>query len=191
MTTRATENGNASALQPVLMVTPLDGVENIAAVLAETLGVAVDLASTRAAALRLLNRRSYAAVILDQTLAEADPEGAELIWKAAGLAIPIPLSFALAGAARVERELRAALARRRRESQLASAAAAADLDAEIKNAVTGLLLESQLALKETNLPPQIANRLESLAGMADDLRRKLAGTSLANATLAALPPAAG
>jgi hypothetical protein len=160
-----TENRKAAA-QPVLIVTPLEGVETTAAALAEKLGLAVDVASTRAGALRLLSRRSYAAVIVDQMLAEADPEGAEVIWKGAGLAIPIPMSFAVAGAERVEREVRAALARRQKETQLATAAAAAALDGEIKNAVTGLLLESRLALAEADVPPRLADRLRAtLAGV--------------------------
>ncbi|HTW46967.1 MAG TPA: hypothetical protein VMD92_03400 [Acidobacteriaceae bacterium] len=183
MTTQVTENRRAVA-QPVLMVTPLDGVESTAAALAEKLDLVVDVASTRAAALRLLNRRSYAAVILDLMLAEADPEGAELIWKGAALAIPIPISFALAGAERVEREVRAALARRRKETQLATAAAAAALDGEIKNAVTGLLLESQLALAESDVPPRLAGRLQTLAGIADRLRERLAGGPAQATTLA-------
>jgi hypothetical protein len=183
MTAQAMEIRKAA--QPVLMVTPLEGVETAAAALAEKLSLAVDVASTRTAALRLLTRRSYAAVILDQMLVEADPEGAELIWKGAGLAIPIPISFALAGATRVEREVRAALARRRRETLIASAAAAAALDAEIKNAVTCLLLESQLALAEA--PPQIAGRLQTLAGIAENLRRRLAAPAAGAAVPAELP----
>jgi CheY-like chemotaxis protein len=186
MTARGTENGVAAVL-PVLMVTPLEGVESTAAALAENLGLAVDVASARAAALRLLNRRSYAVVIVDQMLAEADAEGADLIWKAAGLAIPVPMSFALSAADRVEREVRAALARRRKELQLAAAAAAAALDAEIKNAVTGMLLESQLALGEMAVPPQIASRLQTLAGIADNLRKKLAEAPVGAATLAGSP----
>jgi hypothetical protein len=190
MTAQATQNRKAEA-QTVLMATPLEGVETTAAALAETLEVTVDVASTRSAALRLLGRRSYAVVILDQMLAEADPEGADLIWKGAGLAIPIPMSFGLAGAERLEREVRAALGRRRRETQLAAAAAAAALDVEIKNAVTGLLLESQLALAETGVPPQIEKRLQTLAGLAQRLRATLAEVPPPATTLAGLPAARG
>jgi hypothetical protein len=186
MTAQAMEN-RKSAAQPVLMVTPLDGVEETAAALAERLEIAVDVASTHMAALRLLNRRGYAAVILDQMLAEADPEGAELIWKGAGLAIPIPVNFALAGTERMEREVRAALTRRQRETQVATAAAAAALDAQIKNAVTGMLLESQLALAETAVPPEVESRLRAMVGIAGRLRATLAGTTAQPATSAGLP----
>src|ERR1700691_4156456 len=47
-----------------LIVTGLEGTEAIAAGLAGKLGITVEMAATRAAALRLLERRSYAVVIL-------------------------------------------------------------------------------------------------------------------------------
>lgn len=156
-----------------LIVTAIEGIDATGAALAARLGLAVEIASSRAAAVRLLNRRTYSVVVLDQILAEADREGADLVWKCAGLAIPLQLNFALAGSARLEREIRAALLRRQREQQQARAAAAAALDAELKNAVTGFLLESRLALEEANLPPQLEGRLQRLAAMAEGMRERL------------------
>jgi hypothetical protein len=156
-------------------------VEEIGAKLAHKLGLTVEIAATRAQALRLLERRSYALVVLDQILAEADPQGAELVWRHAGLAIPLQVNFALAGSTRLEREMRAALARRQREQQMAGLAAVASVDAALKNAVTGILLESRLALQEEGLPPGIANRLRIMAGIADQLRERL-GTKVAPTT---------
>ncbi len=161
----------------VLLVTAMDEMETAAAALAERLGRTVEIASTRGAALRLLDRRNYAAVVLDQMLAESDAEGTDLIWKRAGLAVPVQMSFALAGSARLEREVRSALARRKREQQLASEAAAAAMDAELKDAVTGFLLESRLALREENIPPRIEGRLQTLAAMAEQLRDRLSAAS--------------
>jgi hypothetical protein len=125
--TQATTPATAAAPAiEALMVTGLEGTEAIAADLADKLGITVEMAATRSAALRLLERRSYAVVILDQQLVDADPEGVDLVWAQAGLAIPLQISFALSGSARVERDVRAALLRRRRETQLATAAAARD-----------------------------------------------------------------
>jgi hypothetical protein len=172
-----------------LMITRLEGTEAIAAELAGKVGITVEIAATRSAALRLLERRSYAVVIVDQQLVDADPEGVDLVWAQAGLAIPLQISFALSGSARVEREVRAALARRQHETHLATAAAAAGLDVEIKNAVTGFLLESQLALAEAGIPPQIESRLRTLAGIAERMRERLGGVPLENAARAELHPA--
>ena len=166
-----TQNGKAN--RAALIVTEIDGIEVAAAGLAQRLRLTVEIAATRSAALRLLGRRDYVIVVLDQQLAEADPEGADLICKGAGLAIPLQISFALSGMTRLEREVQAALARRRREQQLAQSAAAASLDAELKNAVTGLLLESQLALAEPGVSPRMEARLRTLAGLAQELRARL------------------
>lgn len=179
MTTPASESAkgagpkHGAAPAAALMVTRLDGMETAAAAIGGKLSILVEIASTRQTALRLLERRGYAVVILDQLFADSDPEGTEVIWNRAGLAIPVQMSFALAGSDRLEREVRAALVRRQREAQLAAAAASADLDVELKNAVTNFLLESQLALAEAEIPPQIESRLRTLAAIADRMRARL------------------
>jgi hypothetical protein len=163
----------ATASPAALIITAIEGIETTAAPLAEQLKATVEIAATRATALRLLARRGYSVVILDQILADSDPDGADLIWKHAGVAIPLQINFALAGCARLEREIKAALARRLREQQLAGAAASAAIDGELKNAITGFLLESRLALAETGIPPGVESRLRTLAEIADRMRERL------------------
>lgn len=167
----------APATGAALIITSTEGIDKQAAELAGRLQLTVDIASSRAGALRLLSRRAYAIVILDQILADSDPDGSELIWKNAGMAIPMQINFALAGSSRLEREVRGALARREREQLLATAAATAAVAAELKNAITGFLLESRLALGEENIPPRVENRLRSLAAMADQLRERFIPTT--------------
>lgn len=169
-----------------LIITATDGVEEMAATLAQKLGIAVEVAASRAAALRLLQRRSYALVVLDQILADADPQGTELVWRHTGLAIPVQINFALAGSTRLEREMRGALTRRQREQQMAGVAAAAAVDAALKNAVTGILLESRLALEEKGLSPGIESRLRTLAGIANQLRERLGTKVLPDTTAVSL-----
>jgi hypothetical protein len=131
------------------------------------------MVSTRSAALRVLERRAYTLVVMDQQLSEADPEGADLVWKHAGLAMPLQFSFALSGSERLEREIRTAVARRGRERELAGAAALAELDSELKNDVTGLLLESELALAAANVSPEVAGRLQRVRDIAERMRSRL------------------
>lgn len=157
----------------ILIITAQDSADTLAAGLASRLAMTVEIASTRAAALRLLERRPFAVVILDRLLAESDSDGAELIWRHAGLAFLIEINFALAAPERVEREVRAALIRRQREQELAYVAASTALDAEIKDAVTKFLLKLQLALVEPGLPPPVENHLRSLLANAEGLRERL------------------
>jgi hypothetical protein len=166
----------AASQKAALIITANEGIETTGSALAVQLQLTVETASSRATALRLLGRRSYAIVVLDQNLAESDPDGADLIWKSAGVAIPLQMNFALTGSARMEREVRAALARRQREQLLASTAAITAVDAELKNAVTGFLLESRLALAEENIPPHIETRLRTLEDIAGRLRQRLLPT---------------
>ncbi len=165
-----------------LIVTAMEDVETTAAALAGQLNATIEIATSRSTALRLLTRRSYSIVVVDQMLADPDPEAADLIWKHAGVAIPLQINFALAGRARLEREMRAALARRCREQQLAESAAAAVIDVELKNAITGFLLESQLALKEEGIPPGVEGHLRTLAEMADRLRDRLTPNAARDST---------
>lgn len=168
--------------QAALIVSAMDEIEPTAAALAGHLKLSVEVAATKSAALRLLGRRRYAVVILDQVLADTDPEGAELIWKNAAVAIPLQFNFAMASSSRLEREVRGALARREREGLLATAEATAAVDAELKNAITGFLLESQLALTEENIPPRVERHLRTLAAMADHLRQRLVPTTVTGGT---------
>ena len=177
MSTNGKLHPEAPGPRRILFVTPIEGIQETVASLSVRLPATVDIAPSQSAALRMLERKSYAVVVLDQMLADADPEGTEVLWKRSGLAIPIPVSLAIAGSARLERDVRAALARREREQELAREAASAAVDAELKNALTVFLLEAQLALREVGIPPLVADRLRTIESVADRTRASLQGAS--------------
>jgi signal transduction histidine kinase len=133
----------------------------------------VEVADGRKAALAALRRKEFSAVVVDETMAECDPSAAEAIWERAGLAIPLQINFALSGAARLIREIRAALHRREREQTLARRAAAAAIESELKNTVAGLLLHSQLALSGSDVSSSVAEKLRVVADLAGNLRQQL------------------
>ncbi|HEV2485242.1 MAG TPA: hypothetical protein VGT08_06895 [Terracidiphilus sp.] len=157
----------------ILMVTGVEGARNCAAVVGAQLDMEVEVAEGRKAALAALRRREFSAVVVDGTMAECDPAAAERIWEHAGLAIPLQINFALSGAARLIREIRAALHRREREQALAHRAAAAAIETELKGTVAGLLLYSQLALHGSEVSSPIAERLRMVADLAGNLRQQL------------------
>lgn len=158
----------------ILIVTGIEGARNCAAVVGTQLGMEVELAEGRKAALTALRRQEYLAVVVDETMVECDPSAAEAIWERAGLAIPLQINFALSGAARLVREIRAALHRREREQSLAHRAASAAIETELKSTVAGLLLHSQLALSGGEVPSPVAERLRLVADLATNLRQQLA-----------------
>ncbi len=163
----------------ILIVTGIEGARNCAAVVAAQLGMEVEVADGRKAALAALRRREYAAVVVDETMTECDPASAEAIWDHASLAIPLQINFALSGASRLIREIRAALHRREREQTLARRAAAAAIETELKSTVAGLLLHSQLALNGSDIPAPAAERMRVVADLAGSLRQQLSSPQVA------------
>ena len=160
-------------MSSILMVTGIEGARNCADAVSAQLAMDVEVAEGRRAALAALRRHEFAAVVVDETVAECDPAAAEAIWEHAGLAIPLQVNFALSGTPRLVREIRAGLHRREREQSLAHRAAAAAMESELKSTVAGLLLHSQLALTGSEVPAPVADRLRTVADLAVSLRQKL------------------
>ncbi|MFZ0661930.1 MAG: hypothetical protein WAM66_04500 [Acidobacteriaceae bacterium] len=159
--------------ESVLLVTGIAGAENCAAVVSKQFGLAVETVSSRKDALAALRRRNYAIVVLDSSMLEAAVADADAVFKHSGLAIPLEINFAISGGGRLVREIRAALSRRQLEQSVAARAAATSLESNLRDTVAGLLLQSQLALAEPSLPPQLANKLRLMAELAGSLRQKL------------------
>src|SRR3974390_1419934 len=143
----------------ILIVSGVEGVRNCAEVVSKQLAMKVEVAEGRRSALALLRLKEFAAVVVDESLAECDPAAADAIWERSGMAIPLQINFALAGAARIIREIRAALHRREREQALARGAAKAAIEFELRDTLTGLLLQSELALSQNGLPNVVVEKL--------------------------------
>lgn len=169
----------------ILIVTGIEGAQNCATAVEKQLGMPVEVADGRKNALAALRKREFAVIVVDETLAECDPAAAEAIWERAGLSIPLQINFALSGASRLVREIRAGLQRREREQTMARRAAASAIETEVKTAIAGLLLHAQLALSGAGVPEAVAEKLRLMTEIANGLRRQLN----APATAAARPAA--
>jgi CheY-like chemotaxis protein len=166
----------AALTDAVLLVTAGSLAASCATLLTSQLGLAVELAAGRRQALTALRRREFAVVVLDDCMAESDPAGAEVLWQQAGLAIPAQVNFAISGCNRVLREVRSAMQRREREISLAMRAATRVLEGEINTALTGLLLEAELALREPGLPAAATARMTRVLHLAGNLRQQFKGS---------------
>ena len=173
ISSRNTHLTRPAPLESVLLVTGIAGAENCAAVVAKQFNLAVETVASRKDALAALRRRSYSIVVLDSSLLEAAIGDAEAVFKHSGLAIPLEINFAISGCGRLVREIRAALSRRQLEQAAAERAAASSLESNLRDTVAGLLLQSQLALAEPSIPPQLADKLKLMAELAGSLRKKL------------------
>lgn len=159
--------------QNVLIITAMASPERWVEALRTQLNLNAEVAPTRKMALAALRHREFSVVIADSGIIEADPVSADLIWKHSGLAVPVEINFALLSGSRLVREVRAALGRRAHEHTLALKTAASSLEGELRSTVTGLLLQSQLALSDPSLSPELTAKLKTMADLAGALGQKL------------------
>ncbi|MHB1021223.1 MAG: hypothetical protein ACYC46_00455 [Acidobacteriaceae bacterium] len=160
-------------MRKILMISSMAGAEVCAALVARQIAIPVELVTSRRSALSALRREEYAVVIVEESMADADPQGTDLLWQHAGLAVPLQVNFAISGGARVVREVKAALARREQEEIVATRAVTRRMESELKSTVTGLLLHSELALAEPMVPPQLAEKLKQMVALAGTLQQRL------------------
>ena len=157
----------------ILLVSSLSGAQQCATAIMQQLGMDVEIAAGRPEAVTALRVGQFDAVIVEDSLAEGDPRGAELLWKMAGFAIPMQVNFAVTGSTRLIRDLRAALARREHEQVAAKRAAMVAVENELRTTVSGLVLHTQLALQENPASPTLEKRLRLMAELAGTLKKRL------------------
>jgi hypothetical protein len=157
----------------VLMITTMEGAEHCAQWIAGEIGSKVEVAPNRRAGLAALRRAEFGVMVVEESLAEADTEWADQVWGLAGMAVPVQVNFAISGCARLSREVKAALLRRDGALAVARRAAVTEVENDLKSAVTGLLLESELALREPAVPASLEPKLRHLVELAGTLRERL------------------
>jgi len=170
---RAIRERNWAMVKDVLLIAALDGLENCARILEQQLTARVEIAANRRDGLEALKRREYGVVVVEESLIESDPAWADQVWDQTGFAVPLQVHFAISGCARLGREVRAALARRDGEQAVARKAVAAEIEDELKSSLTGLLLQSELALREPGVTPGLEPKLRHMVELAGQIRERL------------------
>jgi len=164
-------------MSDILLVTAIAGAENCAAVLSKQFQMSVEIAAGRKEAAAALRRREYHLMVVDESMIEPDEDGADGLFRHAGSAIVLEINFAISGYGRLVRGVRAALSRRERERELASKVAASAIQSDLRETVAGLLLHSQLALGEADVPPPLVEKLRVIVELAVSLRQRLDGST--------------
>lgn len=170
---------NISALPAVLMVTGHMGAMACAGEISSAVPCKIEVVESRKQALVALRREDFAAVVVDETVAEDDGDGGEQLWRATGMAVPLQVNFAISSSRRLVREIRAALHRRELEQTRARAVTMTMMKAEVGSALTGILLELELMGKMSQMPEEGQDRLKQIAELTTGLRRKLESGSAA------------
>jgi len=156
----------------ILLITPSAKVQECAKALESAISEPTQVVSTLRQAVTQLRSQEFLAVVIDQSLAETEPEESDLVLEHIGSAIPVFINFAISGIDRVTRELRAALQRRKREMTVARQAAEQLLRNELKGTVTALLLSCELAL-ESQDPANAEAKIRKVHELALEMRSKL------------------
>ncbi len=157
----------------VLLVTSLQGVENLASAVSESVFVVVEIARSRRAALAALRKQVFSAVIVDTALPLNEVTSTDLLWQNAAGAVPLELDLRALGTAAVVRLLRSVLDRRSAMEATVREELTRAMADDLRSTVTGMLLQSDLALRDQTLSPVLEQRFRQLRSMADDLRIRL------------------
>lgn len=120
-----------------------------------------------------LREYAYSAAIIDQFLLETEPEESDQVLEHLGTAYPVYVNFALTGMDRLMREVRFALHRRRREESVARRAVAEQMNCEMRETLTAMLLSCELAMAVPNMPMLAAEKIRTIDNLARELRLRL------------------
>jgi hypothetical protein len=158
-------------LSPLLLLTPPAATDPTASALRGGLDMEVEATTSRHTALACLRQREYSLVLVDEGMAAEDQQATDMLYRSAGSTPVLEINFALSGAARIVRQVRSALTRRAFDRAQAQSAATLSLQNELNVTLSGLLLESQLLLRDAS--PQLAPKLRHVVELAGGLRERL------------------
>ena len=133
----------------------------------------VTVTETQARCIDALRRDSFDLILLEESALDLDPQGAEALYEALGASAAIEVNFGIMRADRVALAAGSALRRRQLDLQRAQAAAYSALQHQLTASVSGLLLESQLALRQAG--PDAVPALHRLVGLAEHVCATLRG----------------
>jgi hypothetical protein len=137
------------------------------------IGESVEVCETVRKAVSMLRNNEYSAVVMDDPMVEVEADALESLLNNLGLAVPVYVNLAVSNAERIARELRLALRRNRESRLIAVRAAESQLRSEIRDAVTGILLSAELAMRTPEMPTDALERLSAVCQLASNIRSRL------------------
>lgn len=164
---------NMVPARTVLLVTAVEGAASMASAISENAGAVVELVRSRRAALASLRRYRFDVVVVDAALSEAEVTPTEMLWQNAEGAIPLELELRALGASVVLRVLTTILERREQMEANVREAVTRSIAEEIRGTVTGLLLQSDLVLRDKAITPGVEAKVREMRALADGLRVRL------------------
>lgn len=157
----------------MLLISSSNRAREFSTALEQALGEEVEIATSSKRALGQLRNGEYSAVILDEAFVETEGEALDMLMHHTGMAVPVYVNMAISAPARLVREVKVALRRHEEARLIAMRAAESLLRTELRGAVTGILLSTELALRSPEMPRDAAEKLRSVCQLASDIRSRL------------------
>lgn len=120
-----------------------------------------------------LREQSYSAAVIDQFLLETEPEESDQMLEHMGTAFPVYVNFAITGMERLVREVRWALHRRKREEAVARRAIAEQMNSEMRETLTAMMLSCELAMTLPDVSGPAAEKIRAIDDLARAMRLRL------------------
>ncbi len=157
----------------ILLITSSIRGSEYAVALENAIGEEVEIASTAKRALGQLRNGEYCAMVIDEAVVESEPAVIDVLLRHAGMAVPVYVNLAISGPQRVIRDVKTTLRRQEESRMIAIRAAESLLRTELRGAVTGILLSTELALQTPDLPADAADKMRAVCQLASEIRARL------------------
>lgn len=157
----------------ILFITPSQRGPECATAIETALGRPAQAVKSFQEAAVSLRTHSYSAVVIDECLLDADPDQGNLILQHIETAIPIYVNCAISGMNRIIEKVQTGLKRRARDEVAARKSALASLRCELREPLTGIILNCELALDNPSLPAEVKEKIRAANGLARQLGAKL------------------
>lgn len=157
----------------ILLVTTSSRAKECAAALEQGTGHKTQVASSVPQAVTKMQAAEYDGLAIDQSLLESDFRALDTLLNRCGIAVPLYVNLALHSNERVVREVQVALRRAEKEKLMATRTAEQVLRNQLRSQVTGILLNSELALRQKSISPDVAEKVRSVRELAEKMRSQL------------------
>jgi len=162
---------SSSEAVSILLLAAQPAARSVHEALSAHLGATVETSVDYRSCQERLERQDVGLLLVEETFVLEDQAAAESLYAIAGGIPVLEINFGTSDAQRIVRQVRSALHRRSLETQRAKAAAIAAVRNDLSASVSGLLLESQFALRQAG--PDLAPRLQQIAHLAEAVSRQL------------------
>lgn len=120
-----------------------------------------------------LREKNYSVAVVDQFLADSEPEESDQALEHLGTTFPVYVNFGIASMQRLVRDVRLALHRRQREEKSARRVVQQQMLSDMREVLTAMLLSCDLALSCPEMPAAAVSKVRAIDALTRDLRARL------------------